>query len=221
MRYSEGNKILDMDKRLIGLGMTGLLISGCVDDIENVEIEDTETEVVESWDINDVKAKTSDDIDCIMKVDESVGILVHRGFEPIYLEGETEVTISPSIQFDQEGEFLCNAKRNFLRIESGDDIVRIKEAYCSISDLYTYDWIEDYYLNNPGESVECIAAEYDKVSNLIGVKFSVGAFEDEFLFDIVHGWEIEDLDGYKCRFESPSGELSTTYEMKQTITLIR
>ena len=210
-----------MDNKLVSWGLTGLLLSGCVDEVGKVEVENTETEIVESWDIKDVATETSDDIDCIMKVDESVGLFFFKGFDPFELEGRTDFVISPSIQWDQEGEFLCNAKRNFLRIESGYDVVRIKHATCSLWYIITEDWIEDYYFYDPGKSVDCIASEDDEYAGLLSITFSVGEFEEEFSFDVVYGWEIEDLNGYKCRFESPSGELSTTYEMKQTITLIK
>lgn len=218
-----------MGNRLVGLGLTGLLISGCVDEVGKVEGYDTETEAAEknetsqtsqSWEIEEILRSN---VDMIAVVREGESLV--SSISNLNISETRENQIYFALLFDYDHEKSLDE----LQCGFGEMEVSITSEYNKIGRIQYYEsciYPDDCFLEHRFEvngnsfiferSNESVVLNYPYFT-LIGNDGPLEPEEFDVTFRITFADNTEDL----CLFEISPGVFSTEIERTETISLYK
>lgn len=218
-----------MDDKLVGLGLTGLLISGCVDEVGKVEGYDTETEAAEknetsqtsqSWEIEEILRSNVDMIAAVREEESLISSLSN-----LKISETRENTIYVALLFDYEHEKSLDE----LQCGFGEMEVSITSEYNQIGRIQYYEsciYPDDCFLEHRFEvngnsfiferSNESVVLNYPYFI-LIGNDGPLEPEEFDVTFRIKFADNTEDL----CLFEISPGVFSTEIERTEAISLYK
>lgn len=218
-----------MDNRLVGLGLTGLLLSGCVDEVGKVEGYDTEKETTEkneisqtsqSWEVEEILRNNVDMIATVREEEPLVSSLSN-----LKISENTENRIHFGLSFDYEHEKNLDE----LQCGFGEMEVSITSEYSQIGRIQYYEsciYPDDCFLEHRFEvngnsfiferSNESVVLNYPYFT-LIGNDGPLEPEEFDVTFRIKFADNTEDL----CLFEISPGVFSNEIERTKTVSLYR